>query len=128
MFITVPPEPDANYTSQITIDPYLARKTTNTATVLLPLFPDNAGTIRCYAIMVARMGFINSSYGRIDLNNGEWPFAATWFESKHEDFEIPYQAAKICNNSYSCEWAFFFFFLFIYLYLNNILMLLEFLK
>ncbi|KAF7996520.1 hypothetical protein HCN44_002152 [Aphidius gifuensis] len=97
----IPPEPDANYTSQITIDPYLARKTTNTATILLPLFPDNAGTIRCYAIMVARMGFINSSYGRIDLNNGEWPFAATWFESKHENFEIPYQAAKICNNSYS---------------------------
>ncbi|XP_015119672.1 tyrosine-protein phosphatase 10D isoform X2 [Diachasma alloeum] len=93
----IPPLPEANYTAQITIDPYKARRTTTTAAILLPVFPDTYGKIRCYAIIVAKSGYNNMTHARNDRINGEWPDTPSWLESKSEDFKIPYQAIKFCD-------------------------------
>ncbi|KAK0159358.1 hypothetical protein PV328_010243 [Microctonus aethiopoides] len=94
----IPPSPNINYTNQITIDPYKIRKTTTTATVLLPLFPNTLGDIRCYAIIVSKSGYNEANSSRLDLINGEWPDIASWYESMVVDFTIPYQATKFCEN------------------------------
>ena len=96
--IAVPPPPNVSYTNFITTDPYKARKTTSTATVLLPLFPSTGGEIMCYAVIVSKMGYSNATFAR--LKNGDWPHTATWKESKEKGFELPYQAAKFCTDSY----------------------------
>ncbi|XP_063979718.1 tyrosine-protein phosphatase 10D isoform X2 [Diachasmimorpha longicaudata] len=93
----IPPLPEENYTAQITIDPYKARRTTTTAAILLPVFSDTYGKIHCYAIIVAKSGYNNMTHGRNDRINGEWPNTPSWLESKSEDFRIPYQAIKFCD-------------------------------
>uniref|UniRef100_A0A0C9RSG0 protein-tyrosine-phosphatase n=1 Tax=Fopius arisanus TaxID=64838 RepID=A0A0C9RSG0_9HYME len=95
----IPPLPSANYTSLITIDPYKARRTTSTAAILLPVFPETYGKIHCYAIIVAKSGYNNMTHSRINLLNGEWPDTPSWSESKSADFEIPYQAVKFCDHN-----------------------------
>ncbi|CAD6239050.1 GSCOCG00008621001-RA-CDS, partial [Cotesia congregata] len=50
----VPSDPETEYLDQITIDPYKTRKTTYSATILLPLFLNTHGEIRCYAIIAIK--------------------------------------------------------------------------
>ncbi|CAG5075536.1 Similar to Ptp10D: Tyrosine-protein phosphatase 10D (Drosophila melanogaster) [Cotesia congregata] len=96
----VPSDPETEYLDQITIDPYKTRKTTYSATILLPLFLNTHGEIRCYAIIVAKAGFNYGNFSRNDLKAGEWPSIASWIESAQKGFTIPYQASKFCNDSH----------------------------
>ncbi|XP_034948424.1 receptor-type tyrosine-protein phosphatase F isoform X3 [Chelonus insularis] len=97
----IPPLPPDNYTNQITIDPFKARRTTSTATILLPLFPNTNGDIKCYAIIVAKAGYNNESFSRINTDPETYlDNTASWFESKQKDFTIPYQAIKFCANTH----------------------------
>ncbi|XP_044581587.1 phosphatidylinositol phosphatase PTPRQ [Cotesia glomerata] len=96
----VPSDPKTEYLDQITIDPYKTRKTTYSATILLPLFLNTHGEIRCYAVIVAKAGFNYGNFSRNDLKAGEWPSIASWIESAQKGFTIPYQASKFCNDSH----------------------------
>ncbi|XP_043267007.1 receptor-type tyrosine-protein phosphatase H [Venturia canescens] len=109
----IPPQPNENYTRLISIDPLKARRSTTTATVLLPIFPNTGGTIQCYAIIVAKRKFNdNETFGRFDepsnCENALQPHIATWSESKREHFTIPYQAVKFgadCYFSYVADYG-----------------------
>ncbi|XP_008546122.1 receptor-type tyrosine-protein phosphatase beta isoform X1 [Microplitis demolitor] len=96
----IPSDPDAAYINQITIDPFKARRTTYSALILLPLFPNTNGEIKCYAIIVSKIGHNNKRFSRNDLKSGEWPKISSWIESVQKDFTVPYQASKLCNDSY----------------------------
>lgn len=104
---SVPPLPDSNYTDRISIDPFKARRTTTTAAILLPVFPDTYGTIRCYAIIVSKSGHNNETHSRIEANDGK-PEPLSWYESMSLDFVIPYQAIKFCDSN-PCTYHYFKF-------------------
>ena len=78
----------------ITIDPQKATRTTTSAAILLPIFPETNGQIQYYAIMVSQMGYNEPKSTRFDLKNDKWPNASCWQESKGKDFTITYQATK----------------------------------
>ncbi|CAL1677550.1 unnamed protein product [Lasius platythorax] len=89
----IPPQPDDEYIESITIDPYKARRSTTTAAILLPLFPDTNGDIKYYAIIVSEKGYNNvQSSTRFDLKNKIWPNVSSWEEAMIRDFSITYQA------------------------------------
>ncbi|XP_050457145.1 receptor-type tyrosine-protein phosphatase beta isoform X2 [Cataglyphis hispanica] len=89
----IPPQPDDDYIKSITIDPYKARRSTTTASILLPLFPDTNGDIKYYAIMVSKKGYNNvKSSTRFDLKNKIWPNVSSWEEAMIKKFSITYQA------------------------------------
>ncbi|XP_029156129.1 tyrosine-protein phosphatase 10D isoform X2 [Nylanderia fulva] len=89
----IPPQPDDEYIKSITIDPYKMRRSTTTAAVLLPLFPDTNGDIKYYAIMVSEKGYNNvQSNTRFDVKNKFWPNVSSWEEAMIRDFSITYQA------------------------------------
>ncbi|XP_036149431.1 tyrosine-protein phosphatase 10D isoform X2 [Monomorium pharaonis] len=88
----IPPQPKPSYIKSITLDPYKSRRTTTTAAVLLPMFPNTNGNIKFYAVMVARMGHNEQSHTRYDLNSKGWPNTSTWEDAMLNDFKITYQA------------------------------------
>ncbi|XP_018309941.1 receptor-type tyrosine-protein phosphatase beta isoform X2 [Mycetomoellerius zeteki] len=89
----IPPQPTDEIIKSITLDPYKARKTTTTAAILLPLFPNTSGEIKFYAIMVAKIGYNNiRANTRFDLKSNNWPNAPSWEEAMMNDFSITYQA------------------------------------
>ncbi|XP_018400416.1 PREDICTED: receptor-type tyrosine-protein phosphatase beta isoform X1 [Cyphomyrmex costatus] len=89
----IPSQPTDEMIKSITLDPYKARKTTTTAAILLPLFPNTSGEIKFYAIMVAKMGHNNiRANTRFDLKSNNWPNAPSWEEATMNDFSITYQA------------------------------------
>ncbi|KAJ8675580.1 hypothetical protein QAD02_011366 [Eretmocerus hayati] len=91
----IPPQPNPDYFKSITLDPIKARKTTSTASILLPIFPEDNGKIKYYAVMVARAGFYHTSLkGRFNLTENKWPNVSSWEESMEKNFEIPYQATE----------------------------------
>ncbi|XP_054004981.1 tyrosine-protein phosphatase 10D isoform X1 [Hylaeus anthracinus] len=96
----IPPQPDEDYIKSITIDPYKARKSTTSATLLLPLFPDTNGDIIYYSIIVSRTKYNTELYSRYDLNKHTWPNISSWGEAMLQDFMIPYQATRLCWNPY----------------------------
>ncbi|XP_011869291.1 PREDICTED: tyrosine-protein phosphatase 10D isoform X2 [Vollenhovia emeryi] len=89
----IPPQPKDEDVKSITLDPYKVRRSTTSAAVLLPIFPNTSGDIKFYAIMVAKMGH-NSvrSHTRFDLASKDWPNASSWEEAMIDDFTITYQA------------------------------------
>ncbi|XP_008205234.1 phosphatidylinositol phosphatase PTPRQ isoform X1 [Nasonia vitripennis] len=91
----IPPQPEMEYIKSITLDPHKARRTTTSAAILLPLFPDANGDIKYYAIMVSGVPFDNSSSsGRFDIQAERWPNVSSWEEAMEKDFQIPYQATE----------------------------------
>ncbi|KAG5345078.1 PTPRB phosphatase, partial [Acromyrmex charruanus] len=89
----IPPQPTDEIIKSITLDPYKARKTTTTAAILLPLFPNISGEIKYYAIMVAKMGYNNiRANARFDPKSNNWPNVPSWEEAMMNDFSITYQA------------------------------------
>lgn len=92
-FSSVPPQPDAEYIKSIRLDPHKARKTTSSAAILLPLFPDLNGNILSYAIMVSGVSSGNySTAARFNMKEEKWPNVSSWEEALEKDFDIPYQA------------------------------------
>ncbi|XP_033177215.1 tyrosine-protein phosphatase 10D isoform X2 [Bombus impatiens] len=100
----IPPQPDEDYIKSITIDPASARRTTTTATLLLPLFPNTNGDIIYYSIIVSRMNYNIPSSIRFNMTNNTnhilWPNISSWKEAMLQDFTIPYQATRLCWNPY----------------------------
>ncbi|KAG7204907.1 hypothetical protein KM043_005302 [Ampulex compressa] len=90
----IPPQPDEEYIRAITIDPYKARRSTSTAAILLPLFPNTNGEIMYYSIIISEMGYNNAMRTRFDLKNNAWPNTSSWEEAMLNDFTIPYQATR----------------------------------
>lgn len=84
----------------ITINPFKAIKSTTTAAVLLPLFPDTNGTIKYYAIMVSEFGYNKPTSMRFDLTKKPWPNEFSWKEAMLSDFSITYQATRPKWNPY----------------------------
>lgn len=83
------------YVNSITLDPHKARRTTSTAHILLPLFPDVNGKIKYYAVMVSGVPFGNATNSvRFDMKNENWPNVSSWEEAMEQDFKIPYQATE----------------------------------
>ncbi|XP_020278990.1 tyrosine-protein phosphatase 10D isoform X3 [Pseudomyrmex gracilis] len=99
----IPLQPDKNYIDKITIDPYKMLRSTTTATVLLPLFTNETGNIRYYAIMVSKMGNNKPISTRFDLKSKIWPNASSWEEAMMNDFSIPYQATLRNWDPYSSK-------------------------
>ncbi|XP_014484080.1 PREDICTED: tyrosine-protein phosphatase 10D isoform X2 [Dinoponera quadriceps] len=96
----IPSQPDTQYVRSITINPLKAIKSTTTATILLPLFPDTNGNIKYYAIMVSELGYNEPMSARLDLKNNSWPNASSWREAMLNDFSITYQATTPLWNPY----------------------------
>lgn len=92
--IAVPPEPDKEYIKSISIDPYKARRSTTSVTILLPLFSDDNGDIRYYAIMVSKKGFNVALNESFQMNENSWPNTSSWEESMNDDFSMVYQATE----------------------------------
>lgn len=90
----IPGELNEEYIKSITIDAYKARRSTTSVTILLPLFSDDNGDIKCYAIMVSRQGYIHESQGKLNLSQYPWSKVSSWKESMQNDFFIPYQATR----------------------------------
>ncbi|XP_011175573.2 tyrosine-protein phosphatase 10D isoform X2 [Solenopsis invicta] len=91
----IPPQPEDSDIKSIMLDPYTAIRTTTTAVILLPIFPNTSGDIRFYAIMVAKKDYNDvQSNTRFDLKNMPWPNTSTWKEAENNDFTITYQATK----------------------------------
>ncbi|KZC11346.1 60S ribosomal protein L10a [Dufourea novaeangliae] len=96
----IPPQPEGDYIKSITVDPSKARRSTMSATLLLPLFPDTNGDIIFYSIIVSRMEYNTASNARFNLTNHAWPNVSSWEEAMLQDFTIPYQATRLCWNPY----------------------------
>ncbi|XP_076665204.1 phosphatidylinositol phosphatase PTPRQ-like isoform X2 [Andrena cerasifolii] len=96
----IPPEPDEDYIKSITIDPSKARRSTTSATLLLPLFPAINGDVLYYSIIVSGAEASIASSTRFDLNNHTWPNISSWEEAMLKDFSEPYQATRLCWNPY----------------------------
>lgn len=93
LILPVPPQPKEDYIQKITFDPFTGRRSTTTATVLLPFFFDTNGDIKYYAVMVAMAEHNKPSRARFDLNtNDTWPDTSAWKEAMTNDFAIAYQA------------------------------------
>ncbi|KAK2586128.1 hypothetical protein KPH14_001403 [Odynerus spinipes] len=90
----IPPELTEEYIKSITIDAHKARRSTTSVTILLPLFSDDNGDIKYYAIMVSRQGFNQELQTRFNLSQYSWPNVSSWKESMENDFSIPYQATR----------------------------------
>ncbi|XP_011694780.1 PREDICTED: receptor-type tyrosine-protein phosphatase eta isoform X2 [Wasmannia auropunctata] len=89
----IPPQPNESYINWITLDPFKTYRSTTTAAILLPLFPNTSGDVKFYAIMVSKMGYNNvQSRTRFDLESKDWPNVSSWEESMTNDFSITYQA------------------------------------
>ncbi|XP_012279804.1 tyrosine-protein phosphatase 10D isoform X2 [Orussus abietinus] len=97
----IPDQPSDEYVKSITIDPHKAQRTTSTASILLPLFPNINGEIRYYAIMVSKKGKNPPLRRRLNVRAGEWPDVVAWRESMMRNFEVPYQATIPRWNPYS---------------------------
>ncbi|XP_058788976.1 receptor-type tyrosine-protein phosphatase eta-like isoform X2 [Phymastichus coffea] len=89
----LPQQPGPDYVRSIRLDPHKARRTTTSAAVLLPLFPDDNGQIRYYAVMVSGRTFDNSS-ARLEVAKEGWPNVSSWKEAMEADFDIAYQATE----------------------------------
>ncbi|TGZ50782.1 receptor-type tyrosine-protein phosphatase beta-like isoform X1 [Temnothorax longispinosus] len=97
----IPPQPKDEEIKSITLDPYKMHKSTTTATILLPLFPNTSGEIKFYAIMVAKMGYNKiQSHMRFDMKRKYWPNTTSWEEAMMNDFSITYQATMPKWNPY----------------------------
>ncbi|XP_032668444.1 phosphatidylinositol phosphatase PTPRQ isoform X2 [Odontomachus brunneus] len=96
----IPPQPEEQYVTWITINPFKAIKSTTTAAVLLPLFPDTNGTVKYYAIMVSEFGHNKPTSMRFDLTKKPWPNVFSWKEAMMSDFSITYQATRPKWNPY----------------------------
>ncbi|XP_076749342.1 phosphatidylinositol phosphatase PTPRQ-like isoform X1 [Xylocopa sonorina] len=96
----IPPEPNDDYMKSITIDPANARRSTTSATLLLPLFDDTNGDIAYYSIIVSRIECNTSTSIRFDTTNHTWPNIASWEEAMLQDFMVPYQATRVWWNPY----------------------------
>ncbi|XP_015179921.1 PREDICTED: tyrosine-protein phosphatase 10D isoform X2 [Polistes dominula] len=90
----IPSEPNEEYIKSITIDAYKARRSTTSVTILLPLFSDDNGEIKYYAIMVSRKGYNVASKIKFNLTENGWPNVSSWEESMKNDFSISYQATR----------------------------------
>ncbi|XP_043503458.1 tyrosine-protein phosphatase 10D-like [Polistes fuscatus] len=90
----IPLEPNEEYIKSITIDAYKARRSTTSVTILLPLFSDDNGEIKYYAIMVSRKGYNVASKIKFNLTQNGWPNVSSWEESMKNDFSISYQATR----------------------------------
>ncbi|XP_047346026.1 tyrosine-protein phosphatase 10D isoform X3 [Vespa velutina] len=87
-----PPEPDEEYVKSISIDPYKARRSTTSVTILLPLFSNDNGLIKYYAIMVSKKGFNVALNNSFNVTEQTWPDTPSWEESMNNDFSLVYQA------------------------------------
>ncbi|XP_076377068.1 phosphatidylinositol phosphatase PTPRQ isoform X2 [Megalopta genalis] len=96
----MPLQPDEEYIKSITLDPSKARRSTTSATLLLPLFPDTNGDVIYYSIMVSKVDYNIASNGRYNFTNCKWPNISSWEEAMQEDFTIPYQATRVNWNPY----------------------------
>ncbi|KAI4481601.1 hypothetical protein M0802_013899 [Mischocyttarus mexicanus] len=90
----IPLEPNEEYIKSITIDAYKARRSTTSVTVLLPLFSDDNGEIKYYAIMVSKKGYNPALKDKFNLTQYGWPNVSSWKESMKNDFSISYQATR----------------------------------
>ncbi|KAL2716531.1 tyrosine-protein phosphatase 10D isoform X1 [Vespula squamosa] len=88
----IPPELNEEYIKSISIDPYKARRSTTSVTILLPLFSDDNGIIKYYAIMISRKGFNVGLKTKFNVTEQTWPNTSSWEESMKNDFSIVYQA------------------------------------
>ncbi|XP_014208904.1 tyrosine-protein phosphatase 10D isoform X2 [Copidosoma floridanum] len=89
----IPPQPKEEYIRSITLNPQKSPRSTSKAFVLLPVFPQDFGEIKHYAVMVAAASFKNESARfEIDERKKSWPDVRSWEESKENNFRIPYQA------------------------------------
>ncbi|XP_017760243.1 PREDICTED: receptor-type tyrosine-protein phosphatase F [Eufriesea mexicana] len=96
----IPFQPDKDYIKFITIDPANARRSTTSATLLLPLFPNVNGDIVYYSIIVSRTEYNIPSSIRFDIMNHTWPNISSWEEAMVQDFIIPYQATRLWWDPY----------------------------
>ncbi|XP_066591516.1 receptor-type tyrosine-protein phosphatase H [Prorops nasuta] len=90
----LPPQPDEDYIRSITIDPDKAKRTTTSASLLLPLFPNVNGDVKFYSIMVAEIGFNEASQQRFDITKENWPNISSWEDAMLADYKIAYQATR----------------------------------
>nr|XP_012148043.1 PREDICTED: tyrosine-protein phosphatase 10D isoform X2 [Megachile rotundata] len=96
----IPSQPDEDYIKSITLDPSKAQRTTTSATLLLPLFPDTNGDIIYYSIIVSRIEYNTASNTRFNFTNHTWPNISSWEESMLQDFSIPYQTTRLWWDPY----------------------------
>nr|XP_034171362.1 tyrosine-protein phosphatase 10D [Osmia lignaria]XP_034171370.1 tyrosine-protein phosphatase 10D [Osmia lignaria]XP_034171380.1 tyrosine-protein phosphatase 10D [Osmia lignaria] len=96
----IPSQPDEDYIKSITIDPSKAQRSTTSATLLLPLFPDINGDAVYYSIIVSRIERNTASNTRFNLTNHIWPNISSWAEAMLNDFTIPYQATRLWWDPY----------------------------
>ncbi|XP_076288683.1 phosphatidylinositol phosphatase PTPRQ-like isoform X2 [Lasioglossum baleicum] len=96
----IPFQPDEEYIKSITIDPSKARRSTTSATLLLPLFPDTNGDIIYYSIIVLKVDHDIASNTRYNFEKLTWPNISSWEESMLQDFTIPYQATRMYWDPY----------------------------
>ncbi|CAK9825508.1 Receptor-type tyrosine-protein phosphatase beta [Anthophora retusa] len=96
----IPSQPEEDYIKSITIDPFKARRSTATVTLLLPLFPDTNGNVVYYSIIVSRVEYNMPSSTRFDITNHTWPNISSWEEAMLQDFMIPYQATRLWWDPY----------------------------
>ncbi|XP_012148042.2 receptor-type tyrosine-protein phosphatase H isoform X2 [Megachile rotundata] len=96
----IPSQPDEDYIKSITLDPSKAQRTTTSATLLLPLFPDTNGDIIYYSIIVSRIEYNTASNTRFNFTNHTWPNISSWEESMLQDFSVPYQTTRLWWDPY----------------------------
>ncbi|XP_076643633.1 tyrosine-protein phosphatase 10D-like isoform X2 [Halictus rubicundus] len=96
----IPFQPDEEYIKSITIDPSKARRSTTSATLLLPLFPDTNGDIIFYSIIVSKAKDNIASNARYNSAKLTWPNISSWEESMLQDFTVLYQATRMCWDPY----------------------------